>query len=585
VTGGARARAGRTAGWIATAALALTGCYSGLDGGDGAVGEGGADGAEGADGADGGADGADDGDGDGGDGGPAASCGEVPTVAGRDMRRLTPVQYQNTMRDLLGDPEFVAEYDDLELVPTERGVRQLRGGAESAIAGMDQWNQDLVPCDINGPEDAACPGAFIDALASKAFRRPITDAERDWLLAVYEETLEEHDFKSGMEALIGTILQAPAFIYISEVGTPVEGAPDEIRALDDYEMASRLSYFLWDSMPDDALFDAAAAGELTTQEGLQAQVERMVADPRAEAKMQAFVYHWLELDGGPSHFALGEQTKNPDLFPEYNPAFVDAMKTELDAFVHRSLFEADGNFDDLLVSRDAYVNGSLSELYGVQGGPMDDDTWAWVQLDPTRYSGVLTRAAFTSTYASPDVQSPVRRGVWVYSHLMCGVLGDPPPNANDVPVNGGEVDGEVLSVREDVELRTSGPDCSGCHDIINNIGFAFENYDAIGRWRSMELTSGRIIDSTGTVMGTDIDGPVANGIDLSDDLVGSGMVKRCFAKRWFEQAVGGPPEIEDVCSMEQIEDEFAKTGSVRDLMVAITASDAFRFVNTTKEAE
>ena len=501
-------------------------------------------------------------------------------MAARDMRRLTPAQYQNTMRDLLGDPEFVAEYDDVELVPTERGVRQLRGGAESAIARVDQWSAYLVPCDIGGAEDAACPGAVIDALVPKAFRRPITDEERDWLLAVYEETLEEHDFKSGMEALLGTILQAPAFVYIGEVGTPVDGAPDEIRALDDYEMASRLSYFLWDSMPDDPLFEAAEAGELTTQDGLRAQVERMAVDPRAEAKMQAFVYHWLELDGGPSHFALGEQTKDLDLFPEYTPAFVDDMKTELDAFVHRVLFESDGSFDDLLVSREAYVNGSLSELYGVDGGPMADETWEWVQLDPTRYSGILTRAAFLSTYASPEVQSPIRRGVWVYEHLMCGTLGEPPPNASDVPVDGGNVDGEVLSVRDDVELRTQGPDCSGCHDIINNIGFAFENYDAIGRWRSVELTSSQFIDPTGNVMGTDIDGEVANGIALSDKLVDSKMVKRCFATRWFEQAVGGPPNIEDVCSVEQIEDHFAETGNVRELMVAIATSDAFRFINT-----
>ncbi|MEM6995751.1 MAG: DUF1588 domain-containing protein, partial [Myxococcota bacterium] len=332
-------------------------------------------------------------------------------------------------------------------------------------------------------------------------------------------------------------------------------------------------------------FDAAAAGELTTDEGLAAQVERMVVAPHARDKMKAFVYHWLELDGGPAHFALDELTKNATLFPNYNPALAAAMKTELEAFVERVLFEHDGDFGELLTSREAYVNAALGDVYRVLDGPMDDDTWQWVELDPTLRSGLLTRAAFLTTYASPDVQSPIRRGVHVYSDVLCGELGQPPPNASDVPVDGGEIDGEIRSVREDVELRTNGGDCSGCHQIINNIGFAFENYDAIGRWRSMELTSGRIIDTSGSVVGTDIDGPVTNGVELSKKLATSDMAKRCFAKKWFEEAMGDEPTVADKCSIDDIQARFIETGNVREMMAAIALSDAFRYINTAGEGQ
>ncbi|MEM6996531.1 MAG: DUF1595 domain-containing protein, partial [Myxococcota bacterium] len=250
--GGQPCAGSSTWGWLAAALLVIPGCYTGTSGsGPGAGADGGpGDGADGADGADDGGD-----DGDDGDDGSASACGDgIPTVASRPMRRLTPAQYQNTMRDLLGDESFVAEYDDLELVPTERGIRQLRGGAELAVTNIDQWSSGLVACDIHGAEDAACPGDVIDTFAPLAFRRPLTEDERTWLHNVYDEAREDEDFEAGMEALLGTILQAPAFVYLAEQGAAVEGGPDEIRRLDDYEMASRLSYFLWDSMPDEALF-------------------------------------------------------------------------------------------------------------------------------------------------------------------------------------------------------------------------------------------------------------------------------------------------------------------------------------------
>ena len=502
------------------------------------------------------------------------------SVSARPMQRLTPIQYLNTMRDLLGDPGFEAEYDDIEAVPTERGIRQLRSGAEGAIARIDHWAAADVPCDLDGAEDAGCAQSVIDTIAPRAFRRPLSEQEREWLTSVYDEANGELGFRSGMEALLATILQAPEFVYHVELGDAEAEGP--IRALTDYEVASRLSYFLWDSMPDDALFDAAAGGELNAKKGIRTQVERMMADPRAQAKMQAFVWSWLQLDGGRAHFGLGEQIKDPTYFPEYTDALVDAMGVEVEALVERVLFEGDADFSTLLTTREAFVNASLGELYGVQDAPADDDTWAWVQLDPMHRSGLLTRAAFLSTFASPDVQSPIRRGVYVFEEMLCGHLGEPPPNASDVPVDGGDVEGEILTVREEVELRTQDPECASCHHMINNIGFAFEHYDAVGRWRDTEVTSGKEIDASGELFGSDVDAEVDDAVAMSDLLANSGTVKECFADRWVEQAIGGEPEDEDDCAVDKIRDRFADSGSVVELMTEIALSDTFRFINTAE---
>jgi hypothetical protein len=560
---------------LVVGSLLTIGCYSGFRGdpgeGDDPPAASGGDAADDTGGGDEGGSGDDDG------GVPTGCDGKPVSVASRPIRRLTPVQYVNTMRDLLGDPGFDADYDDIEAVPTERGIRQLRSGAESAIARIEAWSAAQVPCDLDGPEDAACPQAVIDTFAPRAFRRPLTELEEEWLASVYDAANGELGFRSGMEALLSTILQSPAFVYHVELGN--EDADGPIRALTPHEVANRLSYFLWDSMPDDALFDAAAAGNLDEQSEVRAQVARMMADPRAEAKMQAFIWHWLQLDGGRAHFALGEQTKSAEYFPEYTEALVHAMGVEVEALVQRVLFEGDADFDRLLTSREAYVNASLAELYDVQNAPADDDTWAWVELDPEFRSGLLTRAAFLSTFAAPDVQSPIRRGVYVFEELLCGHLGEPPPNASDVPVGGGDVDGEILSVREEVELRTQDAECAACHNVINNIGFPFEHYDAVGRWRATEVTSGREIDASGRLIGSDVDGEVANAIEMSELLASSTKVKECFADRWFTEAIGGEADEEDDCSVNAVRDRFAESASVVDLMTEIALSDTFRFIN------
>jgi hypothetical protein len=570
--------------WLLAAACALaSGCYSGRGDGSGSAADGG-DGTAGADdGGDGSADGADDAA---DDGEPGACAAEI---APQPLRRLTPLQYQNTIRDLFGDPDFEASYADEAEVTTQLGVRQFRTDAEQVLSRRDQWTLPVFPCDVAGSADDACVDALITDFGRRALRRPVDDETRAWLRASYDTAIAEGlPFADAMDVLLATILQAPELAYRFEVGEPVEGQPDTLRRLDDHELASRLSYFMWDTLPDAELFAAADAGELTTDSGLRAQVERMLADPRSEGKLQHFVSTWLQLDGGQLHLPLEESFKDAELFPEYDAPLQAAMRDELEALVHRVFYDEDGAFERLFVSRDAYVNGALADLYGVANGPMDDDTWAWVELPEDQRAGLLTRAAFLTVFAAARPQSPIRRGVFVIEEMLCLPLGEPPPNANDTPVDGGEGEDDmgnpvVRTVREDVELRTQTGTCNDCHSVINPVGFTLEHYDAIGRWQDTEVVSGLPVDASGSLIG-DVAGPVNGGVELSTQLAQSEDVRECFADRWLSQALGVEGDAIDSCTQGAVRQAFVETGDMRELIAAIVLSDAFRFINTA-EAE
>ena len=203
---------------------------------------------------------------------------------------------------------------------------------------------------------------------------------------------------------------------------------------------------------------------------------------------------------------------------------------------------------------------------------------------PTSAAACSQRAAFLTVLSTANVTAPIRRGVWILEQAMCNELGDPPPNANDTPVEGGEVDGELRTVRDDVTARTTEGTCAACHNQINPIGFAFENYDAIGRYQTEEVTSGLSIDATGYLAGTgDVDGAVSDGLDMSQKLSASEKVRGCFADRWFEQAIGHSAGDMDACSRDAIVSRFVETGSIRELFIAIVESDAFRHKSHAEE--
>lgn len=562
--------------------LALSGCYSGASVEASAQTDGVSDSAGSGAGETGSAtDGETEGNDEGGSGEPAGSC--FDGLEPRELQRLSATQARNTLRDLFGVPDLEITYADETDPITELGVRQLRSSADAVLAVRDAWAGDVFGCDTVGAADDVCAESFIRSFGTKAFRRPITDGEVDALLSVYETAVygEQLSFADSLDVVLSTMLQSPSFVYVFEDGAPVDDAQGVLE-LDGYTLASRLSYFLWNTMPDDALFAAAEAGELSTPDGLEQQVERMLESPRAQDRLRSLVTKWLHIDGAGLRLVLEDAVKEPDLYPEFSPALLEAMRVEVNALVDRALSSGESGFDELLMSREAYVNASLAELYGVQG-PADDESWAWVTLPSEERAGILTRGAFLAVHAGQRVQSPIARGVYVLEEILCAELGSPPPTANDTPIEPGADDPEgPLTVRELVEVRTmDNPTCAACHALINPTGYLFEHYDALGRWRSTEVQSGLQIDAQGALTLGDVAGPMPNAVKLSESLVDSGDARACFAKRWAQTALDA--ETFDPCTEEEVVKAFVETGDMRALLAGIVRSPAFRYARVGGE--
>ena len=497
----------------------------------------------------------------------------------RALARLTPDRARNTLRDLFGDPELEITYADEAPVITEIGVRQLRASAEFILNRRDQWTAEVFPCSTDGGLDDACAAQFIDEFGARALRRPLQAADRDWLLGVYEAAAydEQLPFADAMDVVLAAILQAPDHVYLIERGVSDPTLPDGVVALTDHEIANRLSYFLWDSMPDADLRQAADAGELVTQSGLRTQIERMLASTRTEAKLQLFFSDWLHLNGSDGlTLPLEDSTKDPELYPEFSPALVAAMRTELETLVQDVLYgEGEADLDRFFTERRAYVNASLANLYGVDG-PVDDDTWEWVELDPSERAGVLTRAGFLTVYGHFKAQAPIRRGVYVLENILCNDLGEPDPDADDTPPEG---EGEASTIREEVDIRTAGS-CQSCHSLINPFGYLFENYDAVGRWQDNEVVSGNPVDASAELLTSEFAGEMANAVELSDALGQSGQARECFARKWARDAFATKAGELDACAQSEVIEAFMESGNIHELISSIVLSQSFRHART-----
>jgi len=478
------------------------------------------------------------------------------------LRRLRTEELQATLRDLLGDQELEVGVEDGEVL-TETAVRQLRDVAARAVEASERWDASVLPCDRSGARDDACAESFIDTFGRRAFRRPLSDDERTWLRGVYSDAADALGFGEALEVTAEVILQSPQLVWVDVQGT----GDGDVRDLGDYELASRMSYFLWGTTPDDALLDAAERGELTG-DGLRAQTERLLDDERAQARVTDFLWEYMQLDGGRLHHSLEELMKDDEVFDGWDDDLRHAMRVELEAFVKRTLDEG-GGFAELLTSRDAYVNADLAALYGVDP-PADE--WGWVELPEGERAGILTRAAFLTVFGSHDVHSPIRRGVYVLEEVLCVELGDPPPDVDDSPIVPEEEDGHVPTVREEVEHRTAGRECQTCHGVINPVGFAFERYDGIGAYR------GDAVDASGDLQSSDVDGSLEDAIDLSERLASSEQAAACFAERFAYRALQGGDE----CVMRSLAHDVAGAESLREMVLRVVESDAFRKVTVER---
>ncbi|MEZ0312944.1 MAG: DUF1592 domain-containing protein [Myxococcota bacterium] len=490
---------------------------------------------------------------------------------------LSPDQYLRSVRAVLADNAIQAELDPVAGdTLTQIATEKLAAAAEAIVARPSFATLRAGICGGRAP--TACADDFIASFARRLFRRPASTEELAWLRDRFDKAATDLGADDALNVVAEIILQAPQTLYLRVDGIPGEG---DLRFLDGYERAGRLAFFLWDGAPDDALLEAAAQG-LGDDEALRAQVDRMLTDPRAREPMVQRFVDWLELDGSNLHTPLEQTRTNPDKFPADSESLRAAMRIETEALVERALFERDGSIDWLLNTRDAYVNGELADLYGVAHLAEDPATFVWTELPASERAGLFTRAAFLSLYANPNVQSPIKRGAFLVKRTLCVALGDPPPNVDDRPIEGGASPGVVTSTREAVTNKTKDASCSACHAFLNPFGYALGTYDALGAFATSETVNASdgtphqfSIDAAVTLPGGEAGLAVNGPVELSDYLANNEEVYQCFAKRWFGSAFARAPSRDEECALRVMGAELASSKRLGDFIVALVRSEAF----------
>jgi hypothetical protein len=500
-----------------------------------------------------------------GPGSQPAACGNAgPGASPLHARLLSPRQYDNTIQDLLGVAgnharEFGGGADtQLDDLGAERRANAAAAIARQAAGQLAAW----APCTAATP---ACKQQIIDRVGMRAFRHPLSAAERQQLTALFDAGVAEKDFATGVEWFLTGLLQAPDFLYL--LARPAAGErAGALRPIAGYEMASRLAYFVWDSMPDDQLFTAAgAAGGLADAAGVGRQIERMIADrPRFLRGIGSFYSHWLAIEG------LGELARDDKAF---TTELVVALGKSLLMSATQLYAGPAPRFTALLGGQTYYLDGTLRAFYGKGAGGAE---FAATEMAGEQRHGLLTHPALMAQLARPQKTHPINRGLFVRGKLLCQELHPPQgdiPQLPEAPVTG-------VTTREEVAEHSSNPACSACHALLDPPGFALENFDHLGRRRDTE--NGRPVDSSGTMLnGGDLDGPFARGDELLSRFAGSQTVRGCFAQEYFQFAMTGdavrPVADADRCSLDRVGARFAASGDLSELVASIAGSDAFRF--------
>ena len=493
-------------------------------------------------------------------------------VASAPLRRLTREQYDNTIRDLLsieGHPslalaadEKLAAFYSNSISPVSRlSVEQYRDSAEDlAAAAVKSGLDELVGC-TGAEQNAACADKFIQDFGRRVFRRPLTAEEAARYRGLFEANLAR-GFGEGIRVVLQTLLQSPNFVYHLELAPAPAGAG--VTPLGGFEVASRLSYALWDTLPDAELLDAAAAGQLDSKDGLRAQAERLLKSDRAKDALSSFHVQWLGLDG------LLDTNKDAALFPQFNDQLKQGLRDETTSFADFVIRRGDGKLETLLSGSFTVAKPEVLALYGSTSAPAADGT---VQLDPLQRAGLLTQGAFLSAHAHANQTSPVSRGLAVRKNLLCTDLPDPPANVNNNP----PVPDPTATTRQRFEQHREDPSCKGCHMLLDPIGVGFEHYDAIGRYRADE--NGLAIDSNGELVNAGTSsGTFSGGVELAKKLATSPEVRACVQKQWFRFSLGRFEGAEDACTLASLAADFeASNFDVKQLLLSLVTSDAFRY--------
>jgi hypothetical protein len=509
-------------------------------------------------------------------GSPTTEC-DATAVPRSPLRRLTRFEYNNTVRDLqLVDTRPADELpgeelgtgfgNDADAQSVSRllvdGYRAVARKVAQAVTGDAAAAARVAGCDPASGEDA-CRQSFVSGYLERVFRRPAEPGE----LSSYDVTFTQGrdlggDFASGVRAVVERSLQSAQFLYRVEVGEPVIAGGSLARP-SAYEMASRLSYLLWGSMPDGVLLTAAREGKLATKEGVLEEARRLLADDRAKESLRYF-HGMLFGTGGLDHLE-----RDAELYPTFQPGMGKLFRQETETFLDDVVWSGAGDVATIFNAPYTFVNGPLATFYGIPN--VTGDAFQKVDLDTTRRSGLLTQASLLTLTTPGSRTDPVVRGKWVYTKILCGTIEDPPPDIPELP---DPVPGQ--SVRERLALHRAAAECAGCHELMDPLGLAFEHFDGVGLWRDTE--NGAAIDASGAVPETDVAGPFYGVVELAQKIAQSRDVRSCYAGRYLTYAYGRAVTGDDACSRAALQAAFEQAqGSVKELVLGVTQTDGFLF--------
>lgn len=497
------------------------------------------------------------------------------------LRRLTPEQYTNSVQELFAPAQieapslqgsaFAFGFSNFasQQVPSALVIQEFQRAAlqvtTQALPEIESWTQ----CAATS-QTQTCGEAFLERFLARAFRRPVDAVTLKPYLDFFRAKFLEHGFEVAISLSVQAVLQAPEFLYHIEKGTAV--GDQGLEKLDDYSVASRLSYLIWNSLPDAALLDAASRGELSSAPQVAAQAKRMLADARASSMIRSFFSQWLDVH------KLDTTSLDPVTYPSFNAQTPDLLREGLLRRVEHVVFSGQGTLKELLVDRHAWVSPELAQIYGVShpGG----ETWQRVQLPQAQRAGLLTDAAWLASRAHAIHPSPVQRGIFVLERMLCEPSYPPPADADTTPP---KADPQVANTnRQRYIQHVLDPACAGCHEPIDGIGMGFEHYDALGRWRDTD--NGIEVDASGTLLKTAQQGPFDGALELSSRLSESSQVQTCVALQLFRYAMGRDRAEQDACQIDALQAAFVQSeGHLLGYIEALTASEAFRFrkVDTT----
>jgi hypothetical protein len=522
----------------------------------------------------GGASGGGGGSGGGGSGGRAAEACTAPLLPESPLRRLTEIEFDNTVREVFDVDEFplVSFPSELSGAPGLGPINALHIElyhqfahdfaiqATSSAAALDETTE----CNLVSEGESACKERLFARRIAPLWRRPLDAEDRSDLDEVFANGAElGGGFAGGVRAVLEVALQSPEFVYHLEFGEPLDVPADDPRAgwgrPTPYEMAARLSYLYWEAPPDDELVEAAERGGLRSQDEIREQAARLVAGEAAKRMTRPFYFNLLGIHQ-PPWLTTGQGALTAEL--------QGSMLSETTHFVDHATFGEPGDFASLLTAPTTWVNEELATYYGIPG--VTGEEFVRVELDSSRRAGILTQGSFLVSQATPGSSHPFYRGARIFRDLLCQEL--PAPPSVVVPVVPEATND--MTTRQRFETINTQPECAQCHRETQQLGYALEHFDQFGLWRDTD--NGRPVDATGTLVVTDAAGSFDGAVELARLIAASSDAKRCFASKWLAHAYGRALGSADACSRDQVERAFTE-GRIRELLVALALSDGFLY--------